>query len=223
MIVILNSVTTFLLVIVLCMALLLPNSRAFRVTIAASASSIARCSCTYSNSNCYSYSKSNCYSYNIRNSNLFSHSVRKSAKNINRYMSSRSLETFGLGENTLLKYLIAEDVEATTGDKIKPRQVKKIHYTPVLPEPVEKPYLIAASRNCADYLQLNSDELTTERFVDVFVGNELLPGLDQPYCTVYGCHCYGQWFGQLGDGRAISIGEVHIDPTTTINEEELGM
>lgn len=50
---------------------------------------------------------------------------------------------------------------------------------------------------------------TLERFAAVLVGNELAPGLDNPYCMIYGCHCYGQWFGQLGDGRAITIGEVY--------------
>ncbi len=39
-------------------------------------------------------------------------------------------------------------------------------------------------------------------------GNHNLVGLHRGYATPYGCHSYGQWFGQLGDGRAISIGEV---------------
>ena len=33
--------------------------------------------------------------------------------------------------------------------------------------------------------------------------------MERPYCSVYGCHSYGQWFGQLGDGRAIYLGETH--------------
>ena len=50
-----------------------------------------------------------------------------------------------------------------------------------------------------------------EKFASVFVGNDFVAGLDRPYCMNYGCHCYGQWFGQLGDGRAITLGEVYTD------------
>lgn len=42
----------------------------------------------------------------------------------------------------------------------------------------------------------------------------MLPGLDRPYCTVYGCHSYGQWFGQLGDGRAMALGEISVQKDT---------
>lgn len=49
----------------------------------------------------------------------------------------------------------------------------------------------------------------TDKFASFLVGNQLVKGLDNPYCMVYGCHCYGQWFGQLGDGRAITVGEVY--------------
>jgi uncharacterized protein YdiU (UPF0061 family) len=40
----------------------------------------------------------------------------------------------------------------------------------------------------------------------VFAGNRLLPGTE-PYAACYGGHQFGNWAGQLGDGRAISLGE----------------
>ena len=55
---------------------------------------------------------------------------------------------------------------------------------------------------------LNPEELSNPIFTDAMAGNVTLPGLDVAYATVYGCHSYGQWFGQLGDGRAMGIGEV---------------
>ena len=58
-------------------------------------------------------------------------------------------------------------------------------------------------------------EFKKREFVEAFSGNTLLPGLDTPYCTIYGCHSYGQWFGQLGDGRAINLGEVQPSPSST--------
>jgi serine/tyrosine/threonine adenylyltransferase len=44
-------------------------------------------------------------------------------------------------------------------------------------------------------------------FVDALSGNGLLPGMET-YATVYGGHQFGNWAGQLGDGRAILLGEV---------------
>ena len=47
----------------------------------------------------------------------------------------------------------------------------------------------------------------TQDFADVFVGNRMLPDMD-PHATCYGGHQFGNWAGQLGDGRAINLGEV---------------
>lgn len=128
------------------------------------------------------------------------------------------LEQFGQGENTLRKYLVEYQVELMDGSHHFPRQVRKAHFTSVLPEKVPKPYLIGASRSCADMLNLDSNELTSAEFAAVFSGNKLLPSLGTPYATVYGCHSYGQWFGQLGDGRALSIGEVYTAQKNNIED-----
>lgn len=121
----------------------------------------------------------------------------------------RSLVDLPAKENTLQKYLIAEDVEPKRGDQIYPRQVKGCHFTFVLPEPVRKPELVIASEDCARSLGLNPSEVLTPLFTEVFAGNAPISGFDKSYATVYGCHCYGQWFGQNGDGRATILGEVH--------------
>jgi len=47
----------------------------------------------------------------------------------------------------------------------------------------------------------------SDTFLQVFAGNALLAGM-QPYAACYGGHQFGTWAGQLGDGRAISLGEV---------------
>jgi uncharacterized protein YdiU (UPF0061 family) len=117
------------------------------------------------------------------------------------------LMSFGLtSENTLLRYLIPEPADPEK--QFIPRQVYRAHYTTVKTEKVPHPYFIAASPSCAISIGLNPSEISNPKFVDIFSGNEMAPGLDVPYCTLYGCHCYGQWFGQLGDGRAMGIGEV---------------
>ena len=43
--------------------------------------------------------------------------------------------------------------------------------------------------------------------VEVLAGNRVLPGM-QPYAARYGGHQFGHWAGQLGDGRAITLGEI---------------
>lgn len=130
----------------------------------------------------------------------------------------RSIEQFGRGENTIPKYLTADEVELKDGSSHYPRQVRRAHYTHVLPEPVPKPTLLAASSSCAAMLNLKAEELNTSAFVEAMSGNKLLPGLDKPYATVYGCHSFGQWFGQLGDGRALSIGDVYTAQTNRIDD-----
>ena len=109
------------------------------------------------------------------------------------------LQEFGKrGDNTFISYL-KEDI--TQSDQTIPRQIYHAHYTKVKPEPVPTPTFIAASSACAVALGLDPKEIDKDQqaFADVFAGNTLLPGLDDPYCSNYGCHCYGTYFGQLGD------------------------
>jgi hypothetical protein len=122
------------------------------------------------------------------------------------------LETWGLScGNTWPKYMKAENRDKTSGKaQFIPREVKNAHFSYVKTESVPKPSFIAASDACARDIGLNPEEFQNPKFVDVFGGNDVLPGLDDPYCTVYGCHSYGQWFGQLGDGRAMALGEVLV-------------
>jgi len=80
-------------------------------------------------------------------------------------------------------------------------------YSPVRPTPVRAPRLVAASREMARRLGLTMKDCESDRFARVFTGNELLPGM-QPFAMCYGGHQFGQWAGQLGDGRAINLGEI---------------
>jgi uncharacterized protein YdiU (UPF0061 family) len=77
---------------------------------------------------------------------------------------------------------------------------------------VVQPALVAYSRDVADLVGLSQETCESEAFAQVFTGNRLLPGMD-PHATCYGGHQFGNWAGQLGDGRAINLGEV-IDRCT---------
>ena len=86
------------------------------------------------------------------------------------------------------------------------RQVEGALWSPVMPTVVVAPRVIAASREMLDALGLTEADAATPAFAQVFAGNALLPGM-QPHATNYGGHQFGSWAGQLGDGRAITLGE----------------
>lgn len=69
------------------------------------------------------------------------------------------------------------------------------------------PELLAYSAELASQLDLSPSFCDGPSFAEVFSGNKTLPGMD-PHATCYGGHQFGNWAGQLGDGRAINLGEV---------------
>jgi uncharacterized protein YdiU (UPF0061 family) len=87
------------------------------------------------------------------------------------------------------------------------RQVHKALYSRVEPTPVAEPKLIAHSAEVAGILGISEQDIASPDFAKVFGGNALIEGME-PYATNYGGHQFGTWAGQLGDGRAINLGEV---------------
>ncbi len=76
----------------------------------------------------------------------------------------------------------------------------------VKPTPVAAPRVVAYSREMAQTLGFSEADVRSPEFAQVFGGNALLPGMD-PFAANYGGHQFGHWAGQLGDGRAITLGE----------------
>ncbi len=87
------------------------------------------------------------------------------------------------------------------------REVTGALWSEVQPTPVAWPQLLAWSRDMARRLGLTEAEIESPGFAQVFAGNALWPGM-QPFAANYGGHQFGHWAGQLGDGRAITLGEV---------------
>src|SRR6056297_3571771 len=75
----------------------------------------------------------------------------------------------------------------------------------VTPEPVKAPSLIAINAPLAH--DLGIDGLDDPNLADVFAGNALPEGA-APLAQLYAGHQFGQFNPQLGDGRAILLGEV---------------
>ncbi len=86
-----------------------------------------------------------------------------------------------------------------------PRQVHGALYSLVQPTPVKTPRLIAYAREVAELLECES-QIARPEFTELLAGNRVHEEM-QPYAANYGGHQFGHWAGQLGDGRAITLGE----------------
>jgi len=75
------------------------------------------------------------------------------------------------------------------------------------PTPLSAPYLVATSPTGLALCGISPEQANSVDFIDLFTGNQL-PSQCQPRATVYSGHQFGVWAGQLGDGRAILLGEL---------------
>lgn len=73
--------------------------------------------------------------------------------------------------------------------------------------PLREPYWISRNAALARELGLDEQWLASNDALQAFTGNLTLPG-SQPLTSVYSGHQFGQWAGQLGDGRATLLGEL---------------
>ncbi len=88
------------------------------------------------------------------------------------------------------------------------RSVPNAHFSFVTPKKVTAPKLLHIATETADILGLDSAFLASETFKNIFSGNEIGTN-SKPYAMNYAGHQFGQWAGQLGDGRAINLGEIN--------------
>lgn len=87
------------------------------------------------------------------------------------------------------------------------RQVSDSLWSAVQPTPVKNPQLLAYSPEVAEMLGLSAQDMQSREWVSTLGGNGLIEGMFT-YATRYGGHQFGHWAGQLGDGRAIYLGEL---------------
>jgi len=88
-----------------------------------------------------------------------------------------------------------------------PRELRAIAYSHVRPTPVRAPHLLAWSDPLGAELGISRPLDDADAAVQVLAGNQLVAGM-RPYAARYGGHQFGHWAGQLGDGRAITLGEL---------------
>jgi len=99
------------------------------------------------------------------------------------------------------------DLPADPSDENRPRQVTGAAFSRVAPTPTSAPKLLAHSAEVLADLGLDQTVADHDEFVSVMTGNATLDAMD-PYAACYGGHQFGHWAAQLGDGRAIGLGEV---------------
>ena len=98
-------------------------------------------------------------------------------------------------------------------DKLGPRLVRNALYTFVRPEPTLSPELLAVSPAALEDLNIDPASTKDEEFANILAGNEIITYDESkgegiyPWAQCYGGYQFGQWAGQLGDGRAISLFE----------------
>lgn len=80
-------------------------------------------------------------------------------------------------------------------------------YAFVNPTPVKKPGLIKLNEDFAEELGLDLDALKSNDAIDTYAGNHIPEGAE-PIALAYAGHQFGNLVPQLGDGRAILLGEV---------------
>lgn len=79
-------------------------------------------------------------------------------------------------------------------------------FTELRPTPLPTPHWVGTSTAVAQLIGLNADWLQRDEALQAFTGNTQLAG-SRPLASVYSGHQFGVWAGQLGDGRAILLGE----------------
>ncbi|HWS40579.1 MAG TPA: protein adenylyltransferase SelO family protein, partial [Arenimonas sp.] len=101
-------------------------------------------------------------------------------------------------------------VSQLSADPVTENNIRQVHHalwSMVQPTPVLKPKLVLWSEETARLLSVSANLIKDADFINVLGGNAVGSN-STPYATVYGGHQFGHWAGQLGDGRAINLGEI---------------
>jgi len=90
------------------------------------------------------------------------------------------------------------------------RHVYNAVYSYVDPKQTSNPSLIHASPEMLEKLGLSKSDAESQDFLDIMTGNAIYPKT-KPFAMAYGGHQFGNWAGQLGDGRAINLFETEYE------------
>ena len=87
------------------------------------------------------------------------------------------------------------------------REQGDLHFSPVLPARLDDPVMVSSNKLLAEELGIDPPELATSEMLEMMSGNFMTANI-KPIALVYSGHQFGVWAGQLGDGRAMTLGEL---------------
>ena len=87
------------------------------------------------------------------------------------------------------------------------RQVMHACYSFVKPQRFPSPAVVIVSTSICHLLGISDEDIKSDELLQVFIGQTQVNDIKSWACC-YGSHQFGSWAGQLGDGRAITIGEL---------------
>jgi uncharacterized protein YdiU (UPF0061 family) len=105
-------------------------------------------------------------------------------------------------QNTFTKELPADPILENSR-----RQVEHAVYSFVTPKKTANPTVLHVSKEMASDLGISEEDSGSDFFKNIVTGNEIYPETT-PFAMCYAGHQFGNWAGQLGDGRAINLFEV---------------
>jgi uncharacterized protein YdiU (UPF0061 family) len=87
------------------------------------------------------------------------------------------------------------------------REQGNLHFSPVLPARLADPIIVSHNRLLAEDLGIAPTDLDQPEMLELMSGNFMAANV-KPIALVYSGHQFGVWAGQLGDGRAMTLGEL---------------
>ena len=90
------------------------------------------------------------------------------------------------------------------------RQVSEACFSYVMPKQTSNPKLVHVSQEMLQELGLKEEDAHSEAFLKIITGNQVVEDT-KPFAMCYAGHQFGNWAGQLGDGRAINLFEIEHD------------
>ena len=106
-----------------------------------------------------------------------------------------------------LENIFTSQLPADSNETNETRQVLNACFSYVFPRIPSNPKLIHASSEVAELIGISKEDLESEDFLNYFSGKKVIPN-SRPYAMNYAGHQFGNWAGQLGDGRAILLTEI---------------
>jgi uncharacterized protein YdiU (UPF0061 family) len=106
-----------------------------------------------------------------------------------------------------IKNTFTSSLPADADNENSRRQVTDAVFSYANPKKTKAPEILHVSQEMAAELGISEEETTSEFFRNIFTGNEIYPNT-KPFAMCYGGHQFGNWAGQLGDGRAINLFEI---------------